>query len=182
MLYCYLDKSFNFLVRKPLKVPKRNDLFYSFLAGYADADGSWVIKGKNGRVYFTFEIGSKGSELLRQIKEKLEENGYHPSLTSIMKKETEVGRSSDTNENFHALSLTRREEVIHLADRILEYSRHEEKVAKIKLMLKVKNKKRWSEVKDEVEDLRDTVNSVVMSAKKGKWMECVLFQACATLV
>ena len=78
MLYCYLDKSFNFLVRKPLRVPKRNNLFYSFLAGYTDAEGSWVIQGKNGILCFIFEIGSEDAKLPRQIKEKLEENDFIP--------------------------------------------------------------------------------------------------------
>lgn len=165
-LYCYFNKSFDFLIRKPLRVPKRNNLFYSFLAGYADADGSWVIEGKKERVYFVFEIGSENAKLLSQIKEKLVKNGCHPSLTSIKKKENEVDRSSDTNKSFHILSLTRRKEVIYLAERILKYSRHEEKLAKIKLMLKVKNKKRWSEVKDEVEKLRKQIKSDVKECIK----------------
>lgn len=99
-LYCYLNKSFDFLIRKPLKVPRRNNLFYSFLAGYADADGSWVIGNRKERVYFMFELGSENAELLKQIKEKLEKNGYHPSLTSIIKKENEVSRSFEMNKNF----------------------------------------------------------------------------------
>jgi predicted transcriptional regulator len=165
MVYCYLDKSFDFLIRKPLRLPKRNDLFYSFLAGYADAEGSWVIQGKNERTYFTFEIGSRDSGLLRQIKENLEENGYHPSFTLIIK-ENNVNFPIDVAEKFCVLSLTRREEVISLAKRILKYSQHEEKLAKIKLVLKVKDKKRWSEVKDGVEELRKQIKNDVKECIK----------------
>ena len=83
-----------------------------------------------------------------------------------MRKETDTDRSPDVNKNFHILSLTRREEVIHLAERILKYSQHEEKVVKIKLMLKVKNKKRWSEVKNEVMELREQIKRDVKECIK----------------
>lgn len=72
----------------------------------------------------------------------------------------------DATEKFCVLSLTRREEVISLAKRILKYSQHEEKLAKIKLVLKVKDKKRWSEVKDEVERLRKHIKNDVKECMK----------------
>lgn len=165
MVYCYLDRSFDFLIPKPSRLPKRNDLFYSFLAGYVDAEGSWVIQGKNGRICFVFEIGSRDSELLKRIKGKLEENGFHPSLTSIIK-EDDRDCSNDTTEKICILSLTRREEVISLAKRILEYSQHKEKLTKNKLMLKTKDKKHWPEVKDEVEGLRKHIKKDVKGCIK----------------
>lgn len=51
IVYCDLDDSFEFLINKPNRIPEKilnhDELFYHFLAGYMDSEGSWVITKSN---------------------------------------------------------------------------------------------------------------------------------------
>lgn len=159
-LQCDLNESFNFLIKKPSRIPKENELFYAFLAGYSDAEGSWIVTKNRNAVSFEFRIETGNLEILRQIKEKLEEDGYHPFLKQTGRKGDQRG-ALIAHENLYELSLRRRKEVASLAKKILLYSRHEEKVQKIQLILETKGVKYWREIESRVRESRRKIKNEV---------------------
>jgi DNA-binding CsgD family transcriptional regulator len=84
-LYCDLDKSFEFLIDKPIEVPSGDNL-YAFLAAYVDCEGTWSFSKQVNKIVFHFWIKSQDKALLKQIKEKLEEEGLHPNHLKLVKK------------------------------------------------------------------------------------------------
>src|SRR3989338_127409 len=73
-IYTFLDLSFGFLTQKPKIIPswimKNNGLFYSFLAGYVDSEGSWIIThhklkelGYNSHFYLVRKKGTYGNRV-----------------------------------------------------------------------------------------------------------------------
>jgi hypothetical protein len=131
---CWLHPSFEFLVEKPLSIPswilEDTNLFYSFLAGYADGEGSWVItehKKYNGKYKdIFFSLGSCDKTILEQIHERLKELGYHSHLYLVRKAgvNTSVGIC---NFDLYRVMILRVKEVIKLAKILLPLSHHEEK-------------------------------------------------------
>lgn len=157
-LHCGLDGSFEFLLERGLGEP-----FYPFLAGYSDAEGCWMIrKSHRDGIAFAFEIQSENRDILEQINLKLRCNGYHPTFGLELEKGTPLKRSKGAlNENLYYLRLLRRVEVLSLAEKLLPYSQHEEKIRKMQLMLKIRNERSWIRVKNEVEALREEIKKEV---------------------
>jgi len=82
-VYCDLDKSFNFLLEKTNEIPNwvlSDELcFYSFLAGYADSEGSFnVLRAPNNRLRVTIRRASEDRAILIQMEEKLRSLGFNP--------------------------------------------------------------------------------------------------------
>lgn len=124
-LHCALDKSFTFLLNKNIKIPqKKNNLFYSFLAGYADAEGCWAItRSYKVQVYFRFLLCTGDFGILKQIKEQLEINGYHPSFRQIIIKIKNNYKSQKLKhtKELYELGIHRKEEVISLIKNMPHY-------------------------------------------------------------
>jgi len=157
-LYCGLDKSFTFLLDKSLEVPKENNLFYSFLAGYTDAEGCWSItRSHDVRIFIRFLLTTGDLEILKKIKEKLENDGYNPRFRCIPVKNKYKSKKLRRTKTLYELSLYRKEEVVSLAKKLLSFSKHEEKIDKIKLILRIKNKKYWSEVESELKEFKKII-------------------------
>jgi hypothetical protein len=153
-LRCGLDYSFNFLLKNK-KVTIDPDFFYPFLAGYSDAEGYWKIgKTSQGGIQLALRIGSKDQEILKQIKIGLEERGYSPTIRF------------EPSSGVLCLSLNKRAEVLSIAEKILPYSRHKEKLRKIRLILKIGNKKHWKIIKNEVEALKSQIKREVEICKQ----------------
>lgn len=162
-IYCRLDPSFSFILKKPNKIPgwifENNKLFFAFLAGYADCEACWNIwklkDCKKGRVRFQIISGDK--IILRQIKNKLENLGYKPTLRLAHKKgyRKTFGKY---NLDMYCLNLHYQKEVIMLVRCLLKLSNHEEKIRKMKLILENRGKN-WEEIKDQLFEFKKWVNS-----------------------
>jgi len=64
-------------------------LFIGFLAGYTDGDGSLGIYSGNKRyICNSIQIGSEDITILKDVKEKLTEFKYHPTLRISCKRGT----------------------------------------------------------------------------------------------
>jgi len=162
VLSCSLDKSFEFLLEKPQEIPKwilnDNNLFYSFLAGYADAEGYWGIYRKNHgngiyskKMKVRFQILSGDKIVLNQLYKKLKEFGFHPNFLLSCK-----SGYHKSNKDLYVLILNYPEEVHQLAKILYNYSKHEEKIWKIKFIIQNLNKD-WDEIKNKVERFRKMV-------------------------
>lgn len=132
-------------------------MFWPFLAGYSDSEGGWVIFGVGDYIEICFRLETTDPELLKHIKEELEESGYHPKFR-LNKRAGEGVETFRYTKDYYGVFLERRDEVVRLAEKLLPYSRHEEKIAWMKLILEVKDEKYWANVKDSVIALREKID------------------------
>jgi len=157
-LQCDLDKSFKFLARKPKGVPNwildDDEYFLHFLAGYFDSEGTINITKHGIYLDLRLWLHSEDSEILKGIKDKLGKLLYHPILRIAQKK----GERRHSR-NYWQLDIHKRAEVLRLIQSLP--LKHEEKQKRRKLALEIQNIKRWSEVKDKVIALRETVHAEV---------------------
>jgi SOS-response transcriptional repressor LexA len=159
-LLCALDLSFAFLLNKNVMVPEEDKLFYSFLAGYSDAEGCWAITPSHGvRIYFRFILCTGDSKILKQIKEKLEAKGYHPSFrqVNIEKKTKYKSQKLKHTKKLYELCIHRKKEVATLIKNLLLFSKHKEKIGKMNLILRIMNKKYWREVESEIKMFKEAI-------------------------
>ncbi len=163
---CYLDESFEFLLDKThVIVPTKKELFLSFLAGYADAEGCWKMsKRKRGYIEFRFDLETQDVETLTQIKMMLERLGFTPKFYLIKEKGERIGPFT-LRKSMYRISICKRKEVIELGGLLLPFIKHSEKERKVKLILDSKEKIRYEDVEDKIK--------VFKSEIKGEVLECV---------
>jgi len=162
MIHCDLHNSFSFLIKKPLSIPdwisKNDENFYSFLTGYADSEGCWVIRKKNkNSISQEFHIATCDRTILQQIKSKLEGLGFNPKLYFRGEKGTISSTGIKHNFDSYDLNIHRKREVITLARTLLQFSHHEEKIQKMKLVLETENLEKWSCIENQVLNLRNKI-------------------------
>lgn len=131
-VYCYLDSSFD-LTRKLKEIPewvvKTDECFFSFLAGYADAEGSWVISEHKIKKWkykdIIFSIKSCDKTILYQIHQKLKELGFKSHIYL----ERKAGASTQLGKYHSDLYkvVVYGKDVVKLAEIILPLSHHENK-------------------------------------------------------
>jgi hypothetical protein len=159
-IYSFLDESFSFLLDNPPQIIlKSRESFYSLLAGYNDTDGDWRLHRSRKYISVSFRLRMGDCELMKQIKEQLEKEGYHPNFG--LQKPTGWAKK-----DIYVVHVDRRKEVEDLAQKILPYSKHKEKIEKMKLILKAKGKKYWTEIKDEVLEFREKIKKEVNECVK----------------
>ena len=128
MVYGYLDKSFDFLLTKPQRVPKEiisdRVLFLSFLSGYIDAEGNLRIFRNENKVGVSFRINSEDEGILRDIRDALRTMGYHVYFALGEEKGTRNGKTY--RKRLWTLGMFRKNEVIELLGRLT--LRHHEKI------------------------------------------------------
>jgi len=156
----YLDNSFRFIIPRPLAPPLEPNLLHAFTAGLSDSDGCWSAWGKRGRTAFYFGVTSRNHELLMRLASALEKWNYHPRVNLSQKKGTvklvegrEGSRRITLREDVWTLAIGRRDEIKRLALLVLPFSRHTEKIAKMKLFLDNRNED-WTEMGPRFERLR----------------------------
>ena len=167
-IYVTLDKSFSFLVQKheppPEWITNDDEVFFSFLAGYADAEGSWIIQPNRRNVNFSFVLGTYDHGILSQINSKLRSFGFksHLYLAKEAGKMMNYGRCARP---VYSITVCARRDVIRLAYILSQFSRHDEKLGKMRLMMKYENVKRWSSIEGEVRALQRLVQRDVDKCK-----------------
>lgn len=132
--YSFLDNSFDFLISKPNEIPKwileNDEYFYSFLAGYMDCEGSWIItehKKYNGKYKdIIFSLGTCDKIVLEQIHQKLKELEFESHLYLVRKAGVNTGIGI-CNFDLYRVMIMRVKDVIRLAKILLPLSKHEEK-------------------------------------------------------
>jgi len=132
-IYCLLDSSFSFLIEKPKVIPmwivKNDQLFYSFLAGYADSEGSWIItqhRKYNGKWKdLVFSLGTCDKKILIQIQEKLKKLGFNSHFYLVRKKG--IYDSRICNFDLYRIMIMNHKDVVRLAEILLPLSLHGDK-------------------------------------------------------
>ncbi|MBE0437807.1 MAG: hypothetical protein IBX56_18645, partial [Methylomicrobium sp.] len=74
-IHADLDTSFSFLMKKPqfigAEILEKDNWFLAFLAGYVDAEGSFIISHSCNSITFIFRVCSQNIGVLKEIHEKL---------------------------------------------------------------------------------------------------------------
>ena len=171
----YLDNSFRFLIPKPNGPPSETRLLYVFIAGFGDSDGCWSASNDYGKTTFSFNLTSRRRDLLGSIATALHKEGYHPHVYLSREKGTikmvngrNETRAITLTDDTWTLVMKRKEDVKRLARNVLPYSRHQEKIAKMELILDAHNED-WAEMGPKFERLRQQIrletNEVISRAE-----------------
>lgn len=159
---CALHSSFDFLIKKLRKIPKwiwtNNKYFFAFLAGFADAEGSFDIYENTGNsIAFHFAVASNDKIILQQIFNKLRKLRFSCGFY-LKHKKGEKATYGKFSKNIYIVRIFRKKDVLKLVKILKYYSNHGEKQRRIELMLKLEGKTKWNEVKDQVLSLREEIN------------------------
>lgn len=167
-IYALLDRSFTFTLDKaiPDDVTADENKFYTFLAGYTDAEGCILVTPNKDGLRFYFQVASEDSKTLSAIANKLKEAGYRFTLRIAAKKGESYGRRY--KKDYWELRIATKADVIKLLKRL--ELRHREKIKWKELVLKMCEVKKWSEAREEIAALRksiqDEVNKCVTEAEE----------------
>jgi hypothetical protein len=148
----YLDDSFSFLISKLSKIPSwivnNKQLFFNFLAGLIDSDGTIALKGKDRPV---IRITSSDKWLMQKIKNILEKFNYHAVLYKKEKhNEIHFGKKP-----IYELEIGKKKEVMELLSQLS--FKHEEKIKRATLILTLRKEqltKTWKELINEIRSKR----------------------------
>jgi len=135
-LDCDLDSSFEFLLQAQQELDQifeRNGLFFAFLGGFFDAEGTIYYHKKRMGGAFEFFLSNTNETLLRRIAVKLRNLGFSSNLRRVRQdKARALERGVKNSGDFiWKLEVWRNENVSQLTR--LVSSRHSEKVSKIKI-------------------------------------------------
>jgi hypothetical protein len=152
-IFCDLDPTFDFLLKKQTEIPdwvlKNEESFYSFLAGYFDAEGciSFDLRPMSRSISLILKTCDYG--ILRNAYVRLATDQYAPTM-SLDKRAGE----QDLNSDFCALRVGSRSNALKLLD--MMPLRHSEKVAKADLARSIASSG-WREGWQEVRLLRASI-------------------------
>ncbi|MCX6706665.1 MAG: hypothetical protein NT001_00815 [Candidatus Woesearchaeota archaeon] len=170
-IYVDLHHSFDFLLEKPMNIPKwiieDNASFLNFLAAYVDCEGNWHLsKSHDKHLRFTFRLRTSDKEILENIKSKFEYFGLKPIFYIERKKGEFLGYGAYTND-FYALILNKKSDVVRLIEYLLPLSRHSEKVRKMEFMLENrKNSFKWPI--DKWNNLRKEIKKEILGSQEKR--------------
>jgi len=121
-IFCNLDKSFNFLLKKEDKIEEwiftNKELFLSFLGGYSDAEGNFGIYSNRAR----FRVGSYDKQILKQIAERLNSFGI------ITKFNLESRAIPDKqNKDFYRVSINEKASLLKFIQLIRPFIKHKKR-------------------------------------------------------
>jgi transposase len=161
---CDLDKSFEFLLEKINKIPiwifNNDDYFFSFLAGYSDAEGSFdIFENTDNTITFHYRIASNDEIILKQILNKLKSKGFSCKLYLHAKK----GKRATYgvySKNVYALRMFRKNDVLKFVNILKSKSHHEEKMKRMQLISTIEKHKKWSQVKEQVQELQKEISEL----------------------
>ncbi len=123
----FLNESFSFLLSKNAQeyIFQQKDIFFSFLAGFVDAEG-YIHSKDNSDFLF---LGNYDVKLLRKIKRILEEKHKIKCsrVSIILKKGYYPSNDRKYNKDYWALRISRKVCLMRLLEELKKYSKHENK-------------------------------------------------------
>ncbi|MDD5182313.1 MAG: LAGLIDADG family homing endonuclease [Candidatus Nanoarchaeia archaeon] len=127
----YLDLSFSFLLNKKAGnwIFENNKTFYSFLAGFSDAEGSVFVSNGKAR----YSLGNYDSPLLNKIKIKLEQLGFICTKLQCDNLRGYVGKDGYCrNHDYWHFCINRKQHLLSLFECLAPYIKHPQKIKDIK--------------------------------------------------
>ena len=148
------------------KIGTDEELFYSYFAGLADAEGNWQAhRIRKSQVHLEFRLFSTNRELLSAVKDQLTRRGFSCSVR-LKERAGSHQHAVPLKKDYWLLSITKREDVVRLAIRLLAYSLHPEKIARMKFVLDHRTSRDWSALEKSWEALRKAVAEEVKLSKE----------------
>mgnify|MGYP006424450217 CR=1 FL=1 len=165
-IYVDLYSSFDFLLKKPEKIPnwilEDDRYFYNFLAAYSDCEGNWNLNKSHDKHFrYTFRLRTGDKKILEQIRDRLMLEELHP-VFGLTHKKGDKSPYNVFNFNIYIVTLNRKKEILYLIRKILPFSKHSVKIRKMNFILENRNKK-WCEIKQELEKLRKEIKKEILN-------------------
>ncbi len=157
-----IDNSFDFLLPENRKnlIPQiiNSDprIFFAFLAGYFDAEGTLYVKKVRENLQYCLKFGTENIDLLTRIKLRLAKFNFKPLVYKNFSKNFSrfANKTKITyNKDYFALEIFRKADIISLLKSL--QLKHPEKIAKKKLVLTMINKKftKWHQAEPAINQL-----------------------------
>jgi len=165
-IYVDLHPSFEFLVQKPQSISQwildDDNCFFSFLSAYSDCEGNWhKSKSHSNLVRFTFRLRTGDKQILEQIKTKLVQLGFHPSLYLDRKRGTKSRSAYGAyTDDFYGLIIRQKLETLRLIEYLLPLSKHKEKCDKMQYIFEHRECQfnefihGWNLIKEKIEKIK----------------------------
>jgi len=160
-----LDNSFSFMLPTQRKdyptFLDRQSCFLSWLAGIVDSDGSIISEQSGAYVWLTLLIANQNLSLLQHIKRELANDGYFPTGPYLQASKGRVTsqRGIKYTKDLWNICLQRAEEVRRIS--ALLPLRHEEKISRKELVLRIPPGARWEKYGPKILALRNSIKSEV---------------------
>jgi hypothetical protein len=151
VVYCFLNKSFNFLLNKPKRIPnwilRNKEYFFAFLSGYIDCEGYWQIypRKTTGRTCARLRVATEDKTILNQLHKKLRLLGFN-SRFRLTRRKGFLATFGKARKDMYEISINSMRDVLELAKILLKFSSHWEKIWKMKFIIENYNKP-YQEVK-----------------------------------
>ncbi len=157
-IYCDLNESFSFIIEKPNHIPdwilSDNKLFFNFVAGYSDSEGSWkILKSHDNGIRFVFQLSSQDKKVLGQIVRKLRQLGYKTNIYLDVK-----AGIKKNNLDMYRVMIYQTKNILDLITILLPLSRHQEKVDMMHLIMNSVDKK-WEDIEMEIRLLKKRIKN-----------------------
>ena len=136
-IVCLVNRSFDFLLPKEDKIPKwinsNKEYFFSFLAGYSDAEGSFYIRKNKGKNPIgIFEIQTQQKNVIIQIWKNLQKYEIEAPSSSISKMAGYIAPSgSKNNRDVWRITVARKYSLWKLINSLSIYVKHQKKIKDI---------------------------------------------------
>jgi len=157
-LYVLLDRSFEFLLHKPEKIMK-NDNFYSFLAGFFDAEGCLHIYNNKEWTGLSFSLYNNNEKVLKMIDKYLREAGFNTKFGIISKKNSKIDGGYYQSKDVFYIRMYNIKEIIKLL-KVMPL-KHGERHDKINIALKILENNKWIYIEKDVLGIRDKIKADV---------------------
>src|SRR5258708_1185082 len=139
-IVCLVNNSFEFLLPKEDVIPewiqKNKEHFFSFFAGYSDAEGSFYIKkpGKKGKtISSSFQIQTQQKNIILSIWKNLEKYKIKCPYPLISRKAGAIQNNGViNNKDMWRIEIARKKSLWSLLNIFEPYLKHGEKVKKVK--------------------------------------------------
>ncbi|MEK9178428.1 MAG: hypothetical protein AAB801_01460, partial [Patescibacteria group bacterium] len=139
-IVCLLNKSFSFLIPKEDKIPnwilKDRTLFFSFFAGYADAEGCFYFHkpGKSGKTKIAgFEIQTQQKNIIWQLWKNAQKHGVIAPLPKIsVKAGYQRPNGNKNNKDMWRIEVARKDSLWRLVHFLEPYMKHGNKLKRMK--------------------------------------------------
>lgn len=130
---CFLNKTFDFLLPKykimPTWLKKSNDITASFIAGYTDAEGNFILNQRKAR----FKIDSYDKEILSFIFEWLKKNKINAKFRLIASKGLVREDGSKFNSDLWRLNINNALSLLNFIKILKPFIKHETRSKHMKI-------------------------------------------------
>ncbi|MEK7397022.1 MAG: LAGLIDADG family homing endonuclease [Candidatus Poribacteria bacterium] len=153
-IQCALNDSFSFLLEKKDMIRpwilRNNRCFFSFFAGYLDAEGDLGIHSNNCAY---LRVGTYDRNILSQIQSKLSDKGINAKLTldrpkgskvNLSKYQLHLNKAYKTNQDFWRLAVYKKRDLLKLLDWLspfLKHQRMKDGLIRVRKNIKYRNRK-----------------------------------------